>query len=65
MIGVVDATSGWQVAPTMAEARRQVGKVQGRRSTIDTTMPVDLPDGDWAVELQTGWVDPAYLETDT
>ncbi|MEI2651605.1 MAG: 2Fe-2S iron-sulfur cluster-binding protein [Microthrixaceae bacterium] len=64
VIGVVDATSGWQVAPTMAEARRQVGKVQGRRSTIDATMPVDLPDGDWAVELQTGWVDPAYLETD-
>lgn len=64
VIGVVDATSGWQVAPTMAEARRQVGKVQGRRSTIDATMPVDLPDGDWAVALQTGWVDPAYLETD-
>lgn len=64
LVGVVDGDAGWRVAGSMAEARRDVGKVQGRRSTIDAALPVALPAGEWALTLQTGWVDPAYLETD-
>ncbi|MDG2114237.1 MAG: 2Fe-2S iron-sulfur cluster-binding protein, partial [Actinomycetota bacterium] len=54
----------WMVAPTLHEARQRAGKVQGRRTTLDPSPPLDLPDGDWAVSLRTTWVEPAYLETD-
>ena len=27
-------------------------------------MPLEFPEGDWAVRLRTSWVEPAYLETD-
>jgi len=48
----------------LAEARRAAAKVQGRRSTIEVRHPVALPPGEWAVTLQTTWVEPGYLETD-
>lgn len=56
--------AGWVVAGSAAEARARAGKVQGRRSTLSTGPPIELPAGDWAVTLRTSWVDPAYLETD-
>ena len=55
----------WVVADTLADARADAGKVQGRRTTIDERPPLpppDLPSG--GVRLATGWVEPAYLEPD-
>lgn len=54
----------WIVAATRAEALRDAGKVQGRRTTAEFAAPIEVPDGDWAVTLQTSWVEPGYLETD-
>ncbi len=42
-------------------------KVQGRNSTMPLVHPVALPeicDGEWALTLQTTWVEPAYVEPD-
>jgi aerobic-type carbon monoxide dehydrogenase small subunit (CoxS/CutS family) len=64
--GAVDAAGmRWVVAESLAEARREAGKVQGRRTTIDEHPPLpppELPPG--GVRLATGWVEPAYLEPD-
>jgi hypothetical protein len=38
--------------------------VQGRRTTVDATPPLDVPPGAWAARLRTSWVEPAYLEPD-
>lgn len=59
-----DDPACWAVAGTMAEARRAAGRVQGRNSTVGSTAPIGVPPGDWALTLQTSWVEPAYLETD-
>ena len=64
LVAVPDGAGGWSVAETLSEARRAAGKVQGRRTTADARPPLELPSGDWAVTLRTGWVEPAYLETD-
>lgn len=64
LIAVLDAEGQWHVGETLAQARAEAGKVQGRRTTIDPTWPITLPEGEWAATLQTTWVDPAYLETD-
>jgi aerobic-type carbon monoxide dehydrogenase small subunit (CoxS/CutS family) len=64
LVAVPDGHDGWVVAESLAEARAAAGKVQGRRSTVGATAPVDLPAGEWALTLQTSWVEPAYLETD-
>ena len=61
---VVDGIA-WVVGPTLAEARRAAGTVQGRRTTVDDLPPLPLPAtpaGGYA--LATGWVDAAYLEPD-
>ncbi|HET9731901.1 MAG TPA: 2Fe-2S iron-sulfur cluster-binding protein [Acidimicrobiales bacterium] len=55
---------GWSVADTLAGARAAACKIQGRRSGEELTHPVDVPEGDWALTLQTTWVEPAYLEPD-
>lgn len=55
---------GWVVGETLAAARARAGKVQGRRTTLSSRPPIDLPEGDWDVTLQTSWTEPAYLETD-
>jgi hypothetical protein len=64
--GAVDASGmRWVVAESLAEARTEAGKVQGRRTTIDERPPLpppELPPG--GVRLATGWVEPAYLEPD-
>ena len=38
--------------------------MQGRNSTEPLVHPVALPEGDWALTLQTTWVEPAYVEPD-
>ena len=54
----------WVVAETRADALRAAGKVQGRRTTATFEPPIAVPEGGWAVTLQTSWVEPGYLETD-
>jgi aerobic-type carbon monoxide dehydrogenase small subunit (CoxS/CutS family) len=65
-VDAVDAAGmRWVVAESLADARAEAGKVQGRRTTIDEHPPLpppDLPPG--GVRLATGWVEPAYLEPD-
>lgn len=64
LVAVPDATGGWSVGETLAEARAASGKVQGRRTTAPLSWPVEVPDGDWDRVLCTTWVEPAYLEPD-
>jgi aerobic-type carbon monoxide dehydrogenase small subunit (CoxS/CutS family) len=64
LVAMRDASGAWVVADSVAEARRAAGKVQGRKSTIGLRWPIELPPGDWALTLQTTWVEPAYLEPD-
>ena len=64
LVAVPDGHGGWSVGETLVEARHEAAKVQGRRTTIDVTHPIAVPEGDWIVTMQTAWVEPAYLETD-
>jgi xanthine dehydrogenase small subunit len=64
LVAVPDGRGDWIVAETLAAARRQAGKVQGRRTTVDPAPPLALPEGEWAAALRTCWVEPAYLEPD-
>lgn len=64
LVAVRRADGEWVVADTLTEARRQAGRVQGRRTTEPMSWPIDVPDGEWARTLQTTWVEPAYLEPD-
>ncbi|MCY3861200.1 MAG: 2Fe-2S iron-sulfur cluster-binding protein [bacterium] len=64
LVALSDGKGGWALGETVAEARAVAGKVQGRRTPDDRPMPLEFPDGDWAVRLRTSWVEPAYLETD-
>jgi aerobic-type carbon monoxide dehydrogenase small subunit (CoxS/CutS family) len=52
------------LAPDLRAARQGSGKVQGRNSTVPLVHPVPLPEGEWALTLQTTWVEPAYVEPD-
>jgi xanthine dehydrogenase small subunit len=52
------------VAPSLRAARGATGRVQGRNSTVPLSHPVPLPEGDWALTLQTSWLEPAYVEPD-
>jgi xanthine dehydrogenase small subunit len=67
LVAVPDGRGDWIVAETLADARRQAGKVQGRRTTVDPVPPLALPPAPpegWAAALRTCWVEPAYLEPD-
>jgi xanthine dehydrogenase small subunit len=64
LVAVPDGAGGWAIGETLTEARRAATKTQGRRTTVDVGHPIAVPQGDWAVTLQTTWVEPAYLETD-
>jgi aerobic-type carbon monoxide dehydrogenase small subunit (CoxS/CutS family) len=62
---VVAAGQDWVIGESLLEARATAGKVQGRRTTVDLTAPLSLPDAvEGGVRLVTGWVEPAYLEPD-
>ena len=52
------------LAPGIRAARAGSGRIQGRNSTVPLSHPVDVPGGDWALTLQTTWVEPAYVEPD-
>ena len=70
--GTLTAIAGpsgeWFVGDTLAEVRRQAGKVQGRRTTLEPAPPIDIPEPppgtQWDVRLATCWTEPGYLETD-
>ncbi len=64
LVAVPDGSGGWALGATLAQARSAAGKVQGRRTTVAASHPIELPAGQWDVVLQTSWVDPAYLEPD-
>lgn len=64
LVALVGSDGQWVVGESWAEARQLSGKVQGRNTTAASTSPIAVPDGDWAVVLRTGWVEPAYLELD-
>lgn len=64
LVALSDGRGGWALGETVAEARAAAGKVQGRRTPDERPMPLEFPEGDWAVRLRTSWVEPAYLETD-
>lgn len=64
LVAVRGPQGGWAVGGSMADARRNAGKVQGRRTTLEAAPVLELPDGDFEVTLRTSWVDPAYVETD-
>ena len=51
-------------APTRAAARQITGAVQGRNSTVALRPVLDVPPGEWALTLQTSFVEPAYAEPD-
>ncbi len=65
LVAVPGSDGDWVAAPTLAEARVTSGKVQGRRTTAEASAPIPLPDGSWDLTLQTTWVEPAALETET
>ena len=52
------------LAPGLRAARAGSGRVQGRNSTVPLAHPVEVPHGDWALTLQTSWLEPAYVEPD-
>jgi xanthine dehydrogenase small subunit len=64
LVALRAADGSWVVGEDLAEARALAAKVQGRRTTVDASPPIALPDGDWVAALRTQWVEPAYLETD-
>lgn len=64
LVAVPDSEGGWSVAGTLTEARHLSKKVQGRNSGARVGWPLEIPAGDWALSLQTTFVEPAYLEPD-
>ena len=64
LVAVPDPDGGWALGESVPEARRSAGKVQGRRTTVEPSPPLELPHGEWAATLRTSWVDAAYVETD-
>ena len=64
LVAVPDGHGGWAVGESLHDARAASGKVQGRRTTAEARHPLSVPNGNWALTLQTSWVEPAYLETD-
>ena len=64
LVAVPDGRGGWAVGETLAAARAESGKIQGRRSGQALTYPLELPAGEWEITLRTTWVEPAYLEPD-
>lgn len=64
IVSVTDGRGGYLVANDLRSARRSSGKIQGRNTTAALDYPVELAEGDWALTLETTWVEPGYLEPD-
>lgn len=63
-VAVPRADGSLAVGVDLTDARRRAGKVQGRNSPVALRHPLELPEGEWDLRLQTTWVEPAYLEPD-
>lgn len=68
LTAIAGPTGDWHTAGTLDQARRQAGKVQGRRTTLEPVPPIQIPDPpagtQWDIHLATCWTEPGYLETD-
>ncbi len=64
VVAVPDGAGSWAIGTSAAEARGVAGRVPGRNSSVGLRHPVELPDGDFVVELLTTFVEPGYLEPD-
>jgi aerobic-type carbon monoxide dehydrogenase small subunit (CoxS/CutS family) len=64
LVAVPDGTGGYAVAESLAAARAEAGKVQGRSTSLALSYPVEVPSGPWDLVLATTWVEPAYVEPD-
>jgi xanthine dehydrogenase small subunit len=64
LVAVADGAGGWAVGETLTSARAAAGAVPGRRTTVASRPPLEVPPGEWAATMRTTWVEPAYLETD-
>jgi hypothetical protein len=68
LVAVPSVSGEWFVGETTADARRAAATVQGRKSSVALTFPIDFSVGFssslFAHTLQTTWVEPAYLEPD-
>ncbi|MEA3215634.1 MAG: xanthine dehydrogenase small subunit, partial [Acidimicrobiia bacterium] len=64
LVAVPDGRGGYAVGATLTEARAAAGRVPGRHTTDELRPVLAVPEGDWDITLQTGWVEPAYLEPD-
>ncbi|HVN51356.1 MAG TPA: 2Fe-2S iron-sulfur cluster-binding protein [Acidimicrobiales bacterium] len=64
LVALPDGRGGWVVGETAGEVRALAARVQGRRTTVESVPPLDVPNGDWDLVLRTSWVEPAYLEPD-
>ncbi len=64
LVAVPDVGGGWVVAESLLEAQEAAAKIQGRRTTLPVSWPIEVPAGEWAATLRTTWVEPGYLEPD-
>ena len=64
LVAVLDANGEWVLGDDVASARRAAGVVQGRKSSVPVTWPIEVPAGEWVRTLRTTWVEAAYLEPD-
>jgi len=64
LVAVLGPDGEWVVGDDAASARRSAGVVQGRKSSVEVSWPIAVPEGEWARTLATTWVEPAYLEPD-
>ena len=64
LVAVDDGRGALALGPGLGAARRAAGRRPGRNSTVAVTHPLAVPEGEWALTLQTTWVEPAYLEPD-
>ena len=52
----VRSDGGWITGASLHDSRQNAGKIQGRRTSVESSPPLELPDGNWAVALRTRWV---------
>jgi len=64
LVAVPDASGGFSIGESLAEARANARKVQGRNTSLELRHPLEVPEGDWALTLRTTFVEPSYLEPD-
>ncbi len=64
LVAVRAADGNWVVDEDLPAARAAAGRVQGRRSTVGLSWPIEVPPGTWARTLRTTWVEGGYLEPD-